>query len=450
MRKLLVVAAIFLCNFSFAQMPVYGADSLMKHYQAKAGELLIGDSSLYSQIRIDIYGVTVSPDPLMDAKVPGQPALKVSWSELSVFKNVLSFETRENAMNILLEKASRNFSPVVQKEYGNGLITKDRIPFRPPLKPLTGLKIAIDPGHVANDTALGHIEQKFISMNVPVSINNTKDSMPIAFAEGQLTWQTATLLAVRLRNAGAEVMLTRSGPGITAFGKTFEQWKKDDYIRTLDSLLRVDPQNQNLKDLKSGKMKTDRSIFRFVFKDAELRKRSEIINAFAPDLTVMIHYNVDETNAPWSRPTTKNYCMLFVPGSFEAGELKTPEDRFDFLRLLLSDDLEQSIDVSNLVAAQFTQKLEVPLASIADATYLSASCRKTHRQGVYARNLSMTRLIHGPLVYGETLYQDNINEGRMLNDMSITDIQSKQTTSKRVLQVADAYYEGILQWSYTR
>lgn len=450
MKKLLIVAAVFLWKISVGQMPVFGADSLQKHYKLKLDEVLVGDSTLYSQIHIDIYGISIFSKPLVESDHPNIPDLKVNWSELPTYKNVMKLESRESAVQIMLEKGASNFSPAVQKQYGNGLITKDRTTFRPPQKPLTGIKIAIDPGHVANDTALGHIEQKFISMNVPVSISNTKDSIPIAFAEGQLTWQTANMLAFRLRNAGAEVILTRSGPGMTAFGKTFEQWKKDDYPRTLDSMMKVDPQNQNLKDLKSGKMKTDRSIFRFVFKDAELRKRSEIINAFGPDLTVIIHYNVDETNAPWSHPTTKNNCMLFVPGSFEAGELETPEDRFDFLRLLLTDDLEQSIEVSNLVAAQFTEKLEVPLASIADATYLSTSCRKTRRQGVYARNLSMTRLIHGPLVYGETLYQDNINEGRRLNDMTVTDMQSKQTTSKRVMQVADAYYEGILQWSYSR
>jgi len=453
MKKLLIIAGILLWKFSVAQLPVFGADSILKHYRQKMDDLLIGDSSLYSQVKMDIYGVTVfptKPQTAGDTAHGKEPDIRVTWQELPIYKNVIAFESRESAMEIILNKGSRNFSAAIQKQYGNGLISKAATTFRPPLKPLAGMRIAIDPGHVANDTALGHIEQKFISMNVPVNRNNQTDSVPVAFAEGQLTWQTAALLAVRLRNAGAEVILTRNGPGITAFGKTFEQWKKDDYLRTLDSLLKDDPQNQNLLDLKSGRMKTDRSIFRFVFRDAELRKRSEIINAFHPDLTVVIHYNVDETNAPWSHPTAKNNCMLFVPGSFEAGELETPEDRFDFLRLLLTDDLEKSIEVSNLVGIQFKQKLDVPLANPDDATYLATSCRKVYRQGVFARNLSMTRLIQSPVVYGETLYQDNRYEAKLLADMTITDMQSKQTTSKRVMEVADAYYEGILQWSYSR
>ena len=446
----LFAACIFVYTTAQAQMPVFGADSLLKHYQTKADDLLVGDSSLYNMFRMDIYGIKIYSRP--DAELAEVPAVEyaVTWQELPTYKNVLALESRQSAMEIMLDKGRKGFSPAVQKQYGNGLISKAAYKFRTPQLPLAGLKFAIDPGHVANDTAMGHLEQKFISMNVPVSAANLKDSVPVAFAEGQLTWQTAYMLAERLRSAGAEVIFTRNGAGMTAFGKTFEQWKKDDYKRTLDSLLKADPDNQNLKDLKSGKMKEDRSIFRFVFRDAELRKRSEIINAFKPDLTIVIHYNVDETNSPWNRPTTKNYCMLFVPGSFEAGELATPEDRFDFLRLLLTDDLERSQEVSGFVAEQFKLKLNVPLAGLSSATYLSTSCRKTNKQGVFARNLSMTRLVHGPIVYGETLYQDNQLEARMLADMTVTDIQSKLTTSKRVKQVAEAYYEGILQWSYTK
>jgi N-acetylmuramoyl-L-alanine amidase len=447
MKKLLIIAGIFLSQISFAQMPIYGADSMQKHYQAKLDELLIGDSSLYKLVRIDIYGVhMLDPAPYLSAG----DLNRVSWQELSIYKNVVALEPRENAMQIMLEKGNRNFSPTIQKQYGQGLISKAAASFRPPLKPLAGMKIALDPGHVANDTALGHIEQKFISMNVPAQSFDTRDSVPVAFAEGQLTWQTAAILAEKLRNAGAEVILTRPGAGITAFGKTFEQWKEDDYLRTLDSLLIVDPRNQNLLDLKSGKMKTDRSIFRFVFRDAELRKRSEIINAFDPDLTVVIHYNVDEANAPWSHPSTKNYCMLFVPGSFEAGELNTPEERYDFLRLLLTDDLEQSIEASNLVGIQFKKILDVPLASESDASYLSTSCKAVYRQGVFARNLSMTRLIQSPVVYGETLYQDNRYEAKKLSDRSLTDSLTQLKTSKRVMEVADAYYEGILSWSFLK
>jgi len=60
--------------------------------------------------------------------------------------------------------------------------------------------------------------------------------------------------------------------------------------------------------------------------------------------------------------------------------------------------------------------------------------------GVYCRNLQLTRYIHSPLVYGETLYQDNINECIMLNQ------ERDKTKNKRIQQVADAYFQGILDY----
>lgn len=444
MRLLLGFVLLLLPGLeSYAQLPVFGADSIMKHYNAKADGLMVGDSSLYDYFMINIYGISMYAS-LEDKKV-NKPEYKVTWQELPIYKRVMQEESRASSMDIMLAKAGHSFSAAVQKQYSGSAPAKEDN-FHPPEQPLAGMRIVIDPGHVANDTAMGHLEQKFIFMNVPKSPNTPLDSVPVAFAEGQLTWQTATLLATRLRNLGAEVMLTRNAPGMTAFGKTFQQWLKDDYTRTLDSMLKEDPKNQNLKDLKSGRMKEDRSRFRFVFRDAELRKRAEIINEFNPDLTVVIHYNVDETNAPWNKPTTKNFNMLFVPGAFQAGELDDAEKRFDFLRLLLLDDLENSIDASSRVAFHFQDKLKVPLANPSDAGYLSTSCRKTKKQGVYARNLSMTRLVHGTIVYGETLYQDNAAEALALSNMTITDRVSGEVTSKRVMQVTDAYLAGIMDW----
>lgn len=425
------------------QMVIREADSLKKHYTAKANELLVGDSSLYDFFSIDLYGISVFAS--REDKIKGLPETRVFWNELPIYKRVLKRELRENAIEALLQKGARPFGSSVQKRYSDAF-TADEKTFRTPLKPLAGYRIALDPGHIAHDTLTGKLEQKFISMNLP----SGKDSLHVAFAEGQLTWQTAVLLAARLRNAGAEVILTRNGQNLTAFGKTFEEWKRDDYPRTLDSLLKADPKNQSYLDLKSGKMKEDRSRFRFVFRDVEFRRRADIINAFQPDLSVMIHYNVDESNAPWTHATEKNFCMLFVPGAFQSGELSDAEKRFDFLRLLLLDDIEVSIAASEYVGAEFTKRLSVPLADASSAGYLSSSCKKTGRKGVFARNLSMTRLVHGPVLFGETLYQDNINEALSLSQMNVTDRISGQLTSKRVIQIADAYYEGILQWSYSR
>ncbi|MGL4598875.1 MAG: hypothetical protein ACRCYO_15265, partial [Bacteroidia bacterium] len=268
----------------------------------------------------------------------------------------------------------------------------------------------------------------------------------INFFEARLTFSTATMLATYLRGYGAEVFITIPEQGKTALGKTYWEWKKADYAHALDSMLNVRPNDPNLQKLKNPKFNSDdRLIFRYIFRDVELRKRAVLINAFRPDLTVIIHYNVDEKNKDWKTPTKKNYCMAFVGGSFSAGELGDSEKRFDFLRLLLTDELDQSIVFSGQVTRYFKKHLSVPLAKKADADYLQASCTKTTSEGVYGRNLSLCRLVQGVLIYGETLYQDNEKECVWLNQENSKDEKSLRMT--RTQMVAEAYLLGILDWA---
>ena len=140
--------------------------------------------------------------------------------------------------------------------------------------------------------------------------------------------------------------------------------------------------------------------------------------------------------------------MYFVPGSFEAGELSDPESRFDFLRLLLTDDVERSIIASDCVGRKLELNVKAQLAKPTDAAYLTTACRSTKKRGVYARNL--TRMVHGPIIYGESLYQDNWTECVLLNNRTMLDVPSQTTTSPRVIKVAEAYYAGILDWARTQ
>ena len=213
--------------------------------------------------------------------------------------------------------------------------------------------------------------------------------------------------------------MTRKFNGSTAYGTTYEEWLKKNY--------------KNMPLSKANK--SDK--FRMIFKDKELQKRAEIINEFKPDFTVIIHYNVDETNTGWTKPGTKNYSMAFVGGAFMPRDLSTVEKRFEFLRMLITTDVEESILLSAAVVTSLDSVLHVKPAGVMDATYLQKGCLYTGKQGVFCRNLQLTRYIHGPLVYGETLYQDNIAECILLNQ------ETDKLKNLRVKQAADAYYKGI-------
>lgn len=302
---------------------------------------------------------------------------------------------------------------------------------------LNGLRIAIDPGHIAGNMEMGEIEKKCLSFKCP-GPDGTMDS--IIIAEGTLTFATAQLLKEKLEREGAEVFMTRTFNNSSAFGVSFDEWLKTDYIKTVDSLYKTGKlslsQKQFFLSSKAGK----RDKFRVIFKDVELAKRAEIINNYKPDFTIIIHYNVDENNTGWTKPAGKNFNMAFVGGAFMKNDLSSPEKRFEFLRLLISDDIEKSVELSSAVIKSFEKNLNVKTAAVKDALYLTEGCLPTNEAGVYCRNLQLTRYIHGPLVYGETLYQDNVNECIRLNK------ESDKTRNERVQQVADAYFQGILEY----
>jgi N-acetylmuramoyl-L-alanine amidase len=308
-------------------------------------------------------------------------------------------------------------------------------------KPLKGLKIALDPGHVSGDMQTAALELKFLKLKKD-SIAGINDS--INLIEGNLTLATALFLKKQLEEAGAEVMMTRSLPNQSAFGITYPEWlrkAKKQYFETAYNNGEISLAEKN-RFIKYGSPK---DIFQNYFRFADLYERARLINEYKPDFTVVIHYNVDEKNAPWTKPTAKNYNMVFVPGDLKPFFLKRVENRVELLRLLVSEDLSKSIQLGQNLVKSFEKTLSVPTAQPQHASYLKNDCSTTRYPGVYVRNLALTRLIHGPIAYGETLYQDNFKECHLLSDLTLEISGIK--TSERVKQVAQGYYQGILDYA---
>lgn len=401
-------------------------------HEQKIKQFLDKENSLSSYYSIDEQGVSIYASAA--DRLANKIEFRLEWSELSQFKTLLREVPAQELLRIMSEKKDKGFSPAVISGYMHSAGKDGLIP--EPGKPLHGLRVAIDPGHIAGDMAMGRLEKKYLDMK-PDSAGRLQQRVQIV--EGQLTLYTALLLKQSLEQAGAQVMLTRSKPNETAFGKTFHEWMQQDMREAVDSLFRAGKINAVEKKQLSGKI-SPRDVFRKLFFELELQERAKKINAFKPDLTVIIHFNVDEMNTDWKRPTEKNFNMAFVPGSFMKNELGTPLARLEFLRLIVTDDIERSIQLSGMSVQAFEQYLKVPPAEPKDAKYLTAACLPTSAQGVFARNLTLTRLVHGPLVYGETLYQDNILECVALHkEMSQGDI----ITCDRLKLVADAYFQAI-------
>lgn len=301
-------------------------------------------------------------------------------------------------------------------------------------QPLKGYRIALDPGHSAITLAEAKWEQKFLYFPKP---GNSGDS--VRLFESELTFKTAEILKKMLEEKGATVMLTRQAADFTSFGCTLSDWLQHHKKRTLDSLLRIG----NLSSAKHQQLikASDYKVFWDFFRDYDLSHRASLINSFQPNVTLIIHYNVDEKNVPWDKPTPKNFTMAFIGGAFTADNLSRSEGKVNFVRLLISPQLNQSQVLAAETVKQFNKQLGIRIAQSTDADYLKNNCLTTSSPGVFCRNLALCRKINSPLVYGESLYQDNTSE----SDLLMRKEKDKRGIEVifRLNQVALGYYLGL-------
>lgn len=303
-------------------------------------------------------------------------------------------------------------------EYQLSLCKEKKVPERLSRNSLVGVKIAIDPGHFGGDYA--HLEERFI--DIPPSLERKG---AIQFDEGTLSLLTALYLKVLLEKEGAAVMLTRDQVGKGVYPDDFFDWlKKHPYLWSGEVALH--------------------KLFRDYYNRLDLRARAAKINAFEPDLSVIIHYNSHAGNNDVSsnhEVVPNNFNMVFVGGAFHGHELNDRESRFEFFRLLVTGDFDNSVKLSRAILQNLETKLHVPCVLASDgARYLDRVCHKIEA-GLYARNLALTRLVHGPLCYGESLVQNNIDE--CLNLARSDFVINGMRCSSRIKEVAEAYFEGI-------
>ena len=135
---------------------------------------------------------------------------------------------------------------------------------------------------------------------------------------------------------------------------------------------------------------------------------------------------------------------MHCPGAFRPKDLSTKVSRIDFLRLLVTDDLDQSILLCQNIIKEMTLTTSIePVDYNNKKSYLSCASIFISK-GVFARDLRLTRLVRSPLCYGETLLQNNRQEAIRLSTVD-TEINGIPTSS-RIKEVALGYFYGILNY----
>ncbi|HTD01367.1 MAG TPA: N-acetylmuramoyl-L-alanine amidase, partial [Chthoniobacterales bacterium] len=253
-------------------------------------------------------------------------------------------------------------------------------------KPLSGLRIALDPGHLGGKWA--KMEERWFQ------VGNTQ---PVQ--EGDLALKVARVLAPRLRELGAKVFFVRnSNEPITA--------KRPDDFRELARKILIkngvpQPRNEVLDPNDPEKEQTIRWQSEILFyRYSEIRRRAALVNfKLHPDLVLCLHFNAEGWGDP-NNPTLTdiNHLHLLVNGSYLQQELEFDDERFEMIRRLLSRAYDEELPLADTIAAAMAHETQLP-------PYEYPTTNSTTKVGtsgyVIARNLLATRLYRCPVVYCE-------------------------------------------------
>ncbi len=348
--------------------------------------------------------------PLVDA-----PA----WGSLQKFSKVLTAEEFSSAFGGVYND-SRHFPPPWETDPTGITVptgatdgSKVRIEFRtkddkqaavtrywrraselPPLqgKPvLSGLRIALDPGHIGG--AYAQMEERYLSFRPDEHI-----------AEGELSLKVAQLLKPRLEALGAVVLMVRDATEpVTA-------QRPGDMRALAEGILREHGITQP-KESYAGVAGDEKVLTlqyqteKMFYRESEIRARGRKVNEqLRPDVVLCMHFNAASWGDP-ARPSyaRENHLHLLVNGCYAADELQLQDVRFEMLQRLFSKVDEEELPLAETMAGAMAQSTGLP-----PFVYLTPNARQAGKTGyVYARNLLANRIYQCPVIYLEPYVMNN-------------------------------------------
>jgi N-acetylmuramoyl-L-alanine amidase len=245
------------------------------------------------------------------------------------------------------------------------------IPAGTPQKPLDGVKIAIDPGHIGGEWA--QIEERWfvVGNGTPVS-------------EGEMTLKVAKLLKPKLEALGASVSLVRDRlEPITT--------------KRPESLADLAKSSIGPNDAPEAIQRTAERLF---YRTAEIHDRADLVNTrLKPDLVLCLHFNAEAWGNP-NQPTlvNKNHLHLILNGGYTDEEVSLADQRFEMLKRLLQHTHEEEVLVGSTVAETFAKMSGLPPYNYQFTNNFRAIDGQPY---LWARNLLANRLYNCPVIFME-------------------------------------------------
>src|SRR5260370_28525207 len=245
-------------------------------------------------------------------------------------------------------------------------------------KPLSGLRVALDPGHLGGKWA--KMEERWFQ------VDNTK---PVT--EGDLTLRVARLLAPRLRKLGAKVSFVRDSaqPITPKRPSDFKELARKILIKNGVPQPRTDALDPNDPEKEQTIRWQSEILF---YRYSEIRGRAALVNLkLHPDLVLCLHFNAEGWGDP-NNPTLTdlNHLHLLVNGSYLQQELEFDDERFEMIRRLLSRAYDEELPLADTIARTMAWETQLPPYQYPTANNNTKVGMARHSQ---ARNFIATLLI---------------------------------------------------------
>ncbi len=265
---------------------------------------------------------------------------------------------------------------------------------RPLDKPLQGLRVAIDPGHIGGPWA--QMEERSTRYHGSAPVN-----------EGDLNLITGRLLKAELTAMGASVYVVRDST------EPVTPYRPADMMEPARELLLAHSRNAtNLHALPPDKLNllfgqrlVELSEFLFYRCSEIIERGNRIRNNFVPDITVTLY--IDATPRSGRGQTTPgNANIFFVGGSYTKSEMQDPEMQRRCVYKMLEGGADIEAEVAGDISNVFTQRTGLGPVKYGD----SATTRSVipGNQYVVARNLAANREYDGPVVCTEPYFMNNV------------------------------------------
>jgi hypothetical protein len=300
-------------------------------------------------------------------------------------------------------------------------------------KPLGGLRVALDPGHIGGKWA--KMEERWFVIG---------DSHPVQ--EGDLTLQVARILARKLRALGATVSFVRNQlqPVTPMRPDDFQELAKKVLIKNGIPQPRPDPLRADDPEKEHTIRWQSEILF---YRYSEIRRRAVLVNSkLHPDLVVCLHLNAEGWGDPNSPTLTEhNHLHFLVNGSYLETELDFDDERFEMVRRLLSRAYDEELPIADTVATALARETGLPAY---DYPTTLATTKVGTTGYVFARNLLATRLYRCPVVYCEPYVMNNkevfdrIQAGDYEGTRDINGTQRKSIFR----EYADGVAEGLTEY----